>query len=126
MKSKLFHLGIILTSLIGYLEWGKDNSMFLIEGEIKVLSKLFLDPMSVTHPLTLMPLVGQLLVLSTLFQKKPRKILTYLGIGLIAVLLLFILFAGILDMNYKIILSIIPFLMMSTLTILHLRKEKSQ
>ena len=80
MKSKILNLTLILTSLIGYLEWGQDMSMFLFQGELDVISKLFTDPLSVLHPFTLLPLLGQILLLITLFQKNPSKVLTYVGI----------------------------------------------
>ena len=43
MKAKLLNIGLILTSLIGYLEWGTDQSMFLFQGEWDVLTKLFTE-----------------------------------------------------------------------------------
>lgn len=121
MKGKLLNLGLILSSLIGYLEWGTDNSMFLFEAELDILVKLFTDPLSVLHPFTLIPLIGQLVLAYTLFQKEPSKILTYIGMAGIA-LLLFLMFAiGLMSLNYKIILSTTPFIVVSILTIWHLR-----
>lgn len=82
MKSRLLNLGLLLSSLVGYLEWGTDQKMFLIQGEFYVISKLFTDPTSVLYPLTLLPLAGQLILLYTLIQKQPNKIVTLIGIGL--------------------------------------------
>lgn len=110
MKNKIAIVCLIIFSLFGYLEWGGGNNMFLFQGEWQVLSKLFSDPKSVIHPFTLMPMLGQLLLLIALFQKTPNKTLTYTGIGLISVLLLFVFFVGIISLNYKIIISILPFL----------------
>lgn len=72
MKAKILNLLLILTSLIGYLEWGKDASVFFFQAEAQILSKLFTDTQSVLHPLILLPLAGQLLLLITLFQKNKR------------------------------------------------------
>jgi hypothetical protein len=47
MKRKPFNLGLLLTSLIGYLDWGGNNSTFLFQAEADVLSKLFTEPGSV-------------------------------------------------------------------------------
>lgn len=125
MKSKIINLSLILTSLLGYLEWGKDNSMFLFQGEIDVISKLFTDPTSVIHPFTLLPLIGQLLLVVTLFQKKPSRILTFLGMGGIGILLLLMLAIGIMGPNFKIIISTLPFLVTGVLAIRHYRRNKS-
>ena len=123
MKSKILNLVLILTSLIGYLEWG-DNQMFLAEMEVDVLSKLIKDPMSVLHPLTILPLIGQLFLLITLFQKTPSKILTYFGIGGIGVLFLIMLIVGIISKNIWISISVLPFLITAILTIMHHRKKQ--
>ncbi len=122
MKAKILNVCLILTSLIGYLEWGNNNSMFLLEGEIEVISKLFNDPTSVMHPFTLLPLTGQILLLITLFQKSPGKWLTFIGLGGISVLLLFMLYISIISLNYKIALSTLPFLFTGFLVIRHRRK----
>ncbi len=119
MKNKILNLGLILTSLIGYLEWGGGNNMFLIQGEIEIVSKLFNNPNSVIHPLTLLPLIGQVILIFTLFQKKPGKLLTFLGMGGIGVLLLLMFVIGLMEVNYKIIASVLPFLVVAILTIRH-------
>ena len=122
MKSKLLNLLLILTSLFGYLEWGGGNHRFLFQAEGELLSKLFSDPASVLHPLTMLPFVGQLLLLITLLQKKPSKILTYTGLAGLAILLVFMLFVGVISLNFKIIGSVLPFIIVGVLTVLHHRK----
>jgi hypothetical protein len=124
MKAKILNLCVLLTSLIGYLEWGRDMHMFLFQGEAEVVGKLFHDPMAVIHPLTLLPLFGQLILLYTLFQKTPGKILTYIGLGCLSLLLLFITLVGALSLNYKIVLSTIPFILSGVLTVINTRRNK--
>jgi cobalamin biosynthesis protein CobD/CbiB len=123
MKRKLLNLCLILTSLLGYLEWGGDNKMFLFQGELDVLAKLFKDPVAAAHPLTLMPLFGQILLLFTLFQREPSKILTFIGLGCLSLLLLFMFLIGLLSLNLKILLSTIPFIMTGIVVILSLRRN---
>lgn len=123
MKEKILNILLILSSLFGYLEWGGSNHSFMFESEYHVLSKFFTNPGQVVHPFTIIPMIGQLLLLVTLFQKKPTRALTYLGIGCIALLLLFIFFIGIAALQLKILFSTIPFLALSVYTILHLRKR---
>lgn len=124
MKLKLFNLVLILTSLIGYLEWGKGQCSFLVQMEYEVFSKLVSDPLSVLHPLIILPFAGQLFLLFTLFQKKPGKIFSYLGLAGIGILIVLMFFIGIISLNYKIILSTLPFLVTAFLTIRHLRYLK--
>ncbi len=122
MKLKLLNAALIITSVMAYLEWGHDNSIFLLSAEADIIKGLFTDPSSVVHPFTLIPLAGQLMLLATLFQKQPGKALTFLGMGCIAVLLLFIFAIGIMTMNVKIIACSLPFVVTCIATILAHRK----
>ncbi len=126
MKSKLLNLLLIATSLFGYLEWGGDNHSFLFQAEGQVLTKIFTDPASVLHPFTVLPIIGQILLLVTLFQKQPSKILTYAGIAGLGILLSFIFLVGALSLNFKIMLTALPFLALTVITIRHYRKMKYQ
>ena len=126
MKSKFLNLGLILTSFVGYLEWGTDMRMFLIEGEIEVITKAFTNFKEIIHPLILLPLVGQLLLVLTLFQKKPNKTLTYIGMICLAILLVFLFFIGIISLNLKTLASATPFVVVMLLTIKHYKQLKKK
>ena len=127
MKSKILNFLLIITSLVGYLEWSGNSHSFLFQVENKIFSKLLTDPISVTHPFTILPLIGQIMLLITLFQKTPNKTLTYISVGCLGILLGFIFLIGLISLNYKIILSSIPFIVVSIFSIKHHRKfnEKS-
>lgn len=122
MKSKILNFLLLITSLIGYLEWGGNNHIFLLKAEAEIISKLFSDPASVLHPFTIIPMVGQAMLLITLFQKQPNKVLTYISIGGLGILLGFMFVIGLMGLNYKIIFSTIPFLVVAVLAIMHYRK----
>lgn len=124
MKIRILNGLLILTSLFGYLEWGTDQRMFLFQGEWEVLKKLISDPLSVVHPFTLFPLLGQILLLITLFQKEPSKWLTFIGLGCLSLLLLLMVLVGALSMNFKILLSTLPFFLTGILVILEARRRK--
>lgn len=125
MKSKLLNLGLILSSLVGYLEWGGNNSMFLFQGELEVIAKLFTDFGATAHPFTLLPLLGQLLLAFTLLQKSPSRMLTFLGLAGVGLLLAFMFIIGVLGLNFKIALSVVPFLALAFITVKHHRAKKS-
>lgn len=123
MKRKILNLLLVLTSLFGYLEWGADQKMFLFQGELEVLTKLFQDPASAAHPFTLLPLFGQIVLLITLFQREPSRILTFVGLACLSLLLLFMFVIGVLSSNFKILLSTIPFIITGILVIIESRRK---
>lgn len=112
-KQRMLNGALLISSLVGYLQWGDGQHAFLIQSEWEVLSKLLYDPMSAIHPFTIAPLVGQVVLLVTLFQKKPERLMTFVGMGSLAALLLFILFVGVWAGNIRMILSVIPFVFIS-------------
>ena len=123
MKKKLLNSLLIITSLFGYLEWGGGNKIFLFQAEQEIFVKLFQDPLSVAHPFTLLPLFGQLILLFTLFQRSPGRILTLMGLGCLSILLSFMFLIGLISFNFKILVSTVPFLVVGILTIMELRKK---
>jgi len=125
MKSKILNILLIVTSLIGYLEWSGNNQMFLFQGEAEIIYKLFTNPASVIHPFILLPLIAQILLLITLFQKSPSRILTYISIAGLGLLLGFMFIIGLISLNFKILLSTIPFLIVAILTIRNQKKSKT-
>lgn len=121
MIIKILIFLLILTSLFGYLEWGAENHSFLFEVEWDVLKKLFSNPKSVAHPFIFIPLLGQILLLITLFQKIPNKKMIYTGISSIGFLLMFMFIIGILSFKANIIISTIPFLLTAFFIIKNMR-----
>ncbi|HCX21705.1 MAG: hypothetical protein CMB80_32580 [Flammeovirgaceae bacterium] len=124
MKLKSLLLLLVASSLFGYLEWGGGNSSFLFEAEYEVLIRLFNSPESASHPFTLIPLAGQVLLLISLILYKPKKILIYIGIACLGLLLYFMFVMGLFSLNLKIIGSTLPFTALSIYTIWYLRKMK--
>lgn len=126
MKGKILILLLIISSLLGYLEWGKDNSSFLFQGEYELLKNVISNPKSAIHPFTLIPFLGQILLIITLFKKTPNPKLTYLGISFIGLLLLFMFFIGVISFKYKILISTLPFIVLAILTIINERKVQNE
>jgi len=91
--------------------------MFLFQAEGEVLLKLFTKPAEVFHPLTILPMLGQLVLLITVFQQKPSRILTWIGIAALSSLLALMLVIGLMDNNPKIIASVLPFFLVALLAI---------
>lgn len=108
---------LILTSLFGFLEWGGNNQAFLFEAELDVLSRSFTDPVAVIHPLTLLPMAGQIVLLITLFQDNPGRRLTFCGITGLGLLITLMLVIGLIGLNWKIVASTLPFLLVARLAL---------
>lgn len=125
MKLKILNLLLIITSLIGYLEWAGNNHVFLFQVEFEIIYKFFKNPTIIIHPFILFPLIGQILLFITLFQKSASKILTYISIVGIGLLLGFIFISGIISLNFKIIISTIPFLIVAIFTIRSFNKSNT-
>jgi len=126
MKGKILNALLIVSSLFGFLEWGRNYKMFLFQLEAEIVSKFFADPISVLHPFTILPFLGQVILLITLFQKSPSKVLTYIGLGGIGILMALMFMIGCMNFNLKILFSTIPFLVIGYFTIRHYRKMKTE
>lgn len=125
MKVKILNALLIIFSLFGFLKWGKDHQMFLFQIEAEIFSKIFKDPISVIHPFIILPVLGQIFLLLTLIQKNPSKIMTYIGIGGIGILMALVFLIGCLNINFMILFSTIPFLIVAYITIRYHRKSKT-
>ena len=97
--------------------------MFLFEAEWDLLKKAIEEPASVVHPFTVLPFLGQVLLFITLFQKQPDKRLTLIGIALLGMLLVLLFLIGIMTLNFRILFSTLPFLILAFITIIAFRKK---
>jgi len=112
MKMKRLALFFVFFSfLFCYMEWGKDQSAFVYEVVYLILFKQGDPQNSFTHPLILLPFVGELILLFLVFQKEPGKRWAFIGMALPGILVLFLLFIGVISQNVKIVGSTVPFLL---------------
>lgn len=121
MKIRIATLAVILSSFIGYLEWGGEQSGFLLEMEMNIL--ISGAKQALVHPAFLIPFIGQLLLLLTVFQREPKRWMIYLGTGMLALLLVFIFIIGILSQNVKILASALPFIISAVVLLMSLRRS---
>lgn len=121
---RFINICLFITSMFGYLEWGKDQHSFIFQTEAEIFSKLFSSPQSLLHPFILIPLFGQLLLLFTIISKKQSKAITITAIISISLLMLLLLFIGLLDLKYKILFSTFPFLITAIIAFrIYLKKQ---
>ena len=125
-KIKWIHLGLVASFLIGYMEWGKDQKMFIFQAFADIFEKGLADPVTFLHPFILFPLVGFLGILYALFKSKQSRTLTLLSIGSMALIMLFIFFIGVFMGNVKMILYNLPFMVFMVLEVLALRASRNK
>lgn len=124
MNKKLLNLLLMISFHFGYLEWGQKNSMFIFQVEKDIFSKAVSDWKGIIHPFIIIPFAGIILLAITLFQSVPSRELTIAGLSCLSLLMLFIFLIGILGLNYKILLSSIPFLVIATLILINLKNKR--
>lgn len=112
MRLRVLNILLLLASLLGYMEWGRGQHAFLFQAEYQLLAgKAGNDAFA--HPLVLLPMIGQLLLLYTIVQKAPSKRLTTIAISLLGILMFFVLLAGIFGQRWLMVLSVLPFILLS-------------
>lgn len=125
MNQKIWLFLLLLTSLIGYTEWGATQHAHLFQLEAKLLRKLFSSPKDLLHPFVILPFLGQLILLIAILKKNTPRWLIITGILFLGILLLLLLFIGILARDAKIIGFALPYVLLSMMYFLR-RSRKAQ
>jgi heme A synthase len=120
---KLINLGLLLSFLICYLEWGQDMSGFLFQMEYDLFADASNSISSFLHPLILLPFIGQVVLLVSMFLRKPHRKLTLVVIAFLGVLVFMVLLVGVLSLNFKIIISAFPFVLISAYYVFSFQKR---
>ncbi len=123
LKIKLANFLMLLSSLIGYLEWS-NNKRFVFSLEAELFIKSLQGPKDIMNPFIIIPLIGQLLLVFTLFQKSPKRVLTFISVACIGLIMLLLLLIGFLSMKLKIIFFAFPFLICS-IWVIKLNRKKN-
>ena len=114
---------LLITFLFGYLEWA-DQSAFIFQIEYDFFFGDIDAMNSFSHPMILMPFLGQILLLVALFLRRPNRYVSLIGMLLLCPLMLLIFVAGILGGNIRMIGSTLPFLAAAiTFVYAHRRKR---
>lgn len=121
-RLKLYIIGFLLTSFIGYTEWGNNQSMYIFQMEFDLFFGSKGSINNFTHPFIGIPLIGQIILLFQLFYKNPKKTWILIGSSCIALLFLLFFIIGLLTIKFKIILSALPYLFVFSLYILNKKR----
>ena len=123
MKLRFINIGLLLTFFLCYMEWGQGNSSFIFQIPYALFSKMDDLWASLTHPLIISGLIGQLLLLYCAFKSTPNRTVNTIGILILSPVVLLTLLAGALSVNLKMIVSTLPFLTLAVVYFLRFRKR---
>lgn len=123
---KLINFFLLLSFQFGYLQWGKDRDAFIFEATAEIFRQSSKTSQNFLHPAILIPLIGEILILITLFRKKNNRVLTLAGLAGMGLFMLLLLLIGLLDMNIKITLSTVPFFLTTFFVLRQNWRKKGQ
>jgi hypothetical protein len=123
---QFINIGLLLAFSICYLEWGGGNSSFVFQAEYELFSSKDKLLSSLTHPIILAGLIGQILLLYSIFSKKPKRWLNTIGILILSPVVLLAFLAGALSQNWKMIAAALPFIILAAIYFLKSRKQAPQ
>jgi hypothetical protein len=121
---RFLNILLLCTVQLGYLEWGRGSTAFVYRVSLELVMSAVKKPGSFLHPIILVPLIGEILLLITIFQKTPGRILTLIGLCCLSVLMLLLFFIGAITHNGKILLSALPFIITGILVLRYNWKRK--
>jgi hypothetical protein len=102
---------------------GNRQQYILFQAEAEVFRKFFVNPLNVIYPFVLLPLFGQMVLVFTLFQKTPNRVLSLTGLSALSILMLLIFFIGIISFKWKILASSLLFIITGVFAVRVYRKK---
>lgn len=111
---RLLNLGLLIAFQFCYLEW-PNHSMYVFEAEKEIFTKTENWISNFTHPIILTGLVTQIVLLLGAILPNINSKLNTLSVLLLGALVLLFAVVGVLSLNYKIIFSTLPFLIVTVI-----------
>jgi hypothetical protein len=100
--------------------------MFIAQGEYLIFSDTKNMLSNFTHPLILLGLLSQLILIYCIISKNPNKKINTTGVVLLTPVVVLFLVVGILSSNLKMIFSNVPFLLLVVSYFFLLKRPNSQ
>jgi hypothetical protein len=120
--NRLLKIGIFISFLICFVDFGHDGAVFVGELEYNIIVNLKDTAGSFTILFFLLPFIGQLIISVSIFKNNAiTKI--FFGTILLSFIVLLILILGLLTSNIKIIISTIPFISISIIYFYRVTKK---
>jgi len=124
--SRLIQPGLVLTFLICYVDFGHDGANFVGQLEYSLLKDIGGSFSSFQSPLFMLALIGQMLILFSMFSARSNKGLTITGLICLGIIVLLIFVSGLLTANLPVVLSTIPFIAVSAIYIVKRSPGKTE
>lgn len=115
---------LLITFLICYLKWGQDQGGLIIVLEYKLIFEQAKSAESLIHPLVIIPFLGQIILIWNVIRKRPDRRIALGGMISLGILVLMITLVAFLSRNLFMILSIVPFWIVSIILIRSYKKLK--
>ncbi len=120
---RFINLGLLITFLFCYLEWPPNNSTFILQGEYEIFTNTKNWVSNFTHPLILLGLIAQLILIYAVINPKINAKLNHLGVLVLTPIVLLFFVVGLLSSNIKIMGSTLPFLALVVYYIILFRRK---
>jgi len=124
--TRLINILLLIACLSCYIDWGHDGSEFLFQMEFDILRSLISQ--STNIPLVIFfPLIGEALIIVSLFINDERKsqMSTSVGLVILSLVVLPIFVLGIFTSKLYSILSTLPFFVLAAVIIIRFRMLKN-
>lgn len=110
-KPAIIYLGLCLSFLVCYTEWGDHQHSFIFQIIYEVLSQSG-TLKALSHPLILAGLLGLMIFIYATLARSVHRIIPWLGVLMLSAVVIMFSLAGILSLNLKIIASTLFFWIM--------------
>lgn len=114
-RNRIFAALTLISTFLVYFEWGGENQAFLWEMELDLFQKATEDIAALGHPLIILPLMAQILLIVIIALPNARRSLPIVAVSLFGILAFIVLLGGVGGSNYKIIGFSLPFVILSSL-----------
>lgn len=123
-RNRIFAALTLISTFLVYFEWGGENQAFLWEMELDLFQKATEDIAALGHPLIILPLIAQILLIVIIALPNARRSLPIVAVSLFGILAFIVLLGGVGGSNYKIIGFSLPFVILSSLWLFGRKKLK--
>lgn len=123
-REKILVLVLLLSTALGYMEWGNGNHAFVLEAELEFFRQFVKNPTEIFSFIILLPLLGQVMMFIALFRKNKFNLTLLIAILFVSVLYLLIFLSGVLSLSPLIIFSTLPYFVLSGRVIHRIRAKR--
>ena len=126
MNLRILNLLLIIAFSFCYLEWAGGNSSFVWEAEYQIFFEKQNLLQSITHPIIMFGLTGQILLLLAVIFPKMKRWINTIGVVLLGLPVLVFFIIGLLVLDFRVAGSTLPYLILTFLYFKQVRRLKKK